>query len=240
MLYLWIAAALAADLPEDVAARAAAAPASLSAEVSAWQPVMTRAQTPRFAGDLSGDRGAVDALMAQRLVAGTDPEAVQGAIVGYLDGAEGLGDLWHALYAERPGLRVAILGTLKHADAALAVALLGEGLRDPERSVREEAARVAGYRQEPALNEPLVAALKDEAASVRRLAARSTGFRGDTLVFDALRPLLQDADADVRRAALRAMSLLDLPATKQLSELAALAADPDPRTVKLAEQIRSR
>lgn len=240
MLYLLITAALAADLPDTAAAHVADAPAALADAVSSWQPVSTRAQTPRFAGDLGGDQATIDALMAQRLVEGADADAVQGAIVTYLDGAEGLEPLWTALYAERPALRVSILGNLRRTDAGVAVPLLSQGLSDADAAVRAEAARVAGYRQESDLNKPLVGAFQDADAAVRRLAARSAGFRGDTLVFDDLRPLLADGVADVRRAALRAMSQLDHAATQRLPELAALAEDADPRTVKLVGQIRSR
>jgi HEAT repeat protein len=230
-----IAAALAAELPPTAAALVSAAtPAELSA-VAAWEPVPTRAGTLRFAGSPPLDADRVDALLAQRLIEGADPLAVQVALIDHLAGAQGYGSLWTALYAEQPALREAILGALGDAEASVSIPLLVAGLSDASVDVRIEAARVSGYHTETALSAPLVAALQDVDTTVRRLAARSVGWRGDVALFDALRPLLSDADADVRRAALRALVKLDEDAAGRLDELAALRQDVDVRIVRIAD-----
>lgn len=240
------AQAPAATLPPAAAALVQSADPSVAAAIQAWQPVPTRAGTLRFAGTPPGGQADVAAaLMAQRLLTGQDPPAVQVALVRHLQAQEadggdaaGYASLWQALWAAQPALRVALLGGLEHAhDADGGVSLLTAGLQDADAAVRLEAARVSGYRREAALSAPLQRALADDDAGVRRLAARSLGWRMERGAWEALRPLLRDPQPEVRLAALRALQQIDATAARALPEAARLRQDADARVARLAHQL---
>lgn len=237
MLVLWMAAALAAPLPDGVMRQIEQADSVALHNVSQWQPVPTRAGTLRFLGSPIDDASLLDALMLQRLNAGNDSVGVQVAIVDYLSESESLDAFWRTFWDERPSLRVAMLAHAKDADAGHATDMLLLGMMDADSAVRTEAVRLSGYRGEAALSTALSLRLQDEDATVRALAARAIGWRQDRQHFEALQPLLSDEAADVRLNALRAMHALDAEATQGIAALTALQQDADPRVVNLVNRI---
>ena len=204
----------------------------------AMEPRSTRAGTARFTGPLVRNPIAA-AVFLDRLTTQDGASAeVRAALAEALPRTTGpFGAAVIALLAEESeaSVRVAMVASLRTADAASALAGLELGLSDTDATVRLTAARTTARRTDGVqLETPLLAAAADADLSVKTEAMRTLG----VLRIEAAKPLiaaeLTAADADMRLAAVRALTRID-PADAA-SRVGSLTADADPRVAKAARK----
>lgn len=204
-------------------------------------PLTTRAGFLRFTGDVWRTPGATSIVLDRYLHGGEDP-AVRAALADLLPRTEGEWvDVVASVFTAEPDplVRAVFLADLKRVDHPQVITLLALGVADSEPRVREEAARVMGWRSEEAdlWVDPLLVLLGDSHGGTRAAAARSLGNLQASAATPALRPLLADADGEVRLQALRALERTSPDGVRSFAELATLARDPDPRVARAAAQL---
>jgi HEAT repeat protein len=221
-----------------------------TAEPRAWtlpaEPARTRSGQLRFVDPELTDNPAAARMLLDRLA--SEPRAeVRAALVEALPrtGGEWLGDVVvHFGTEPAAAVRVAMAAIAPRAPRAEGGALLGLALRDPDPSVRTEAALATPSLAAPAaleakLPEGLAALLADSEPRPRAAAARSLGILGAPASFAAIRPLLRDAEGEVRLQALHALERLEPNRAARIDELASLERDADARVARLASRLRA-
>ena len=223
---------------DDAVARLRTDDAQLAEALFAMQPRSTRAGTARFTGPLVRNPIAA-AVFLDRLTAGDDvPSEVRAALVEALPRTTGpFGPAVAALLADEGDaqVRVAMVASLRTAEASSALAGLELGLADTDALVRITAARTAARRTDGVeLEDALLAAAADAELEVKEEAMRSLG----VLRIEAAKPLiaaeLTAADADMRLAAVRALTRID--PSDAASRVGPLTTDADPRVAKAARK----
>ncbi|MCB9763366.1 MAG: HEAT repeat domain-containing protein [Alphaproteobacteria bacterium] len=208
--------------------------------VEGLRPVTSRAGLPHFQHpELAGL--AARAALTERLLRGGESDDVRAALATAVARDLDVDPVvLTGLYRAEgsPAVREALVwGWRKHPDGAAAAKGLALALSDEDAAVRAQAAAAAGYRDNLAELVPaLTRALSDADGQVRAMAARSLGWSRDPATFDALAPLLSDSDAEARLQALHALERVDAKRAAGL-DLGALAADPDPRVARAAQQL---
>ena len=211
----------------------------------AWsaEPLETRAGTFRFVDEdlLEPDLAAV---LLDRFLYGAGPSPVRAALLEVISRSEL--DWSQALAEVFPGepateVRVAIVSAMRRGESPWAERTLLAAMSDPSPSVRAEAARVAGWREDSSpLEARLVELLGDEDPQVRALAARSLGWHRVDSAWDYLVPLLSDSDSQVRLRALHALARMDSARLAALPDLSPLLDDPDPAVARAASSAATR
>ncbi|MGH1342638.1 MAG: hypothetical protein ACRBN8_13850 [Nannocystales bacterium] len=223
---------------DDAVARLRTDDAQLAEALFAMQPRSTRAGTARFTGPLVRNPIAA-AVFLDRLTAGDDvPSEVRAALVEALPRTTGpFGPAVAALLADEGDaqVRVAMVASLRTAEASSALAGLELGLADTDALVRITAARTAARRTDGVeLEDALLAAAADAELEVKEEAMRSLG----VLRIEAAKPLiaaeLTAADADMRLVAVRALTRID--PSDAASRVGPLTTDADPRVAKAARK----
>lgn len=201
-------------------------------ELMTLEPVPNRAGVPRFAGTVLDAEQAPEVL-AHRLQTAGEPPEVRAALAATIAHMADPALLTQLIDDEGdPDIRIHLYQGLEKAPAEVALPVLKAGLTDDAPGVRAESARVLGNRSDcPDAADALVDALHDPHAEVRMFAARSLGYHA-VPVYDAILPLLQDEDAKVRLTAVRSLGRID--AARAATDVAPLAADPDPKVARKA------
>lgn len=217
--------------------------AAKAATIAGLEPITTRAGTLRFVGDYVRDPDAA-AVFLSRLAAGVEDPALRAALVEALPRTGGaFGAALVGLFGEESDsdVRLAIVHALKRAEPVSAQEGLVLGLADEDPAVREEAARIASYREDgSALAGELSSALSDETPQVRAAAARALGVLEVSEARDAIMAGLADTSASVRLESLRAVGRLDPAFAATLPQTATLAADADPRIAGAAQRLMAQ
>ncbi len=238
MLSLMLSLAFAGWQDDAAATTDAVAVASpeLATQVATWQPATTRSGHLRFVGDYSHDP-RLTPMMLHRLASGDDTEAVRVALVEAIarQNGEGALDALHALAVSdhHVAVRAVAVESLKKVGGDLETTV-SSAFADPAWNVREAAARSVAWADLGSLSGALLPLLADDAPEVRAAAARSLGTLRQADTFTALLPLLDDGDAYVRLQALHALERVDPEETSRLSQLSALADDPDVKVARAA------
>lgn len=134
-------------------------------------------------------------------------------------GAQSVEPLIETLSHADPRVRDYAAFTLSFIDDDRAVdPILGLFQKDPEVSVRAQAARALGRMEEPRAVEPLMAALSNERIEIRRDAAYALGLIGDPRAIPGLQALEKDSDEVVRFMAKEALTRIDRAVKRKASE----------------------
>lgn len=221
---------------DDAVAQLRVRDPKLADALYAMEPRSTRAGTARFTGPLVRNPVAA-AVFLDRLTSteGASPEA-RAALVEALPRTTGpFGPAVIDLLAGETvaSVRVAMVASLRTADASSALAGLELGLADVDASVRLIAARTVARRADGVqLEEELLAAAGDPELGVKSEAIRTLGVLEIESAKSLISAELAAADADLRLSAVRALTRID-PAFAA-ERVQALVTDDDPRVAKAA------
>lgn len=221
---------------DDAVAQLRTRDPKLADALYAMEPRSTRAGTARFTGPLVRNPVAA-AVFLDRLTSpeGASPE-VRAALVEALPRTTGpFGPAVIDLLAGETdaSVRVAMVASLRTADASSALAGLEVGLADADASVRLIAARTVARRADGVqLEEELLAAAGDPELGVKSEAIRTLGVLEIASAKNLITAELAAADADLRLSAVRALTRID-PAFAA-ERVQALVTDGDPRVAKAA------
>ena len=203
--------------------------------VDGMQPIRNRAGAWYFPGtDLT--HPAAQALIKDRIRARQDDAAIRVALVYTLESENRFE--WNEIQTEVPSVRVAMLHGYKGINTPEAGTVLVAALQDDVATVRAEAARLAGYRNDvEGLVPPLMVGLTDPAEDVRRLAVRSLGWHQVQDAFEPVRALLEDSAPHVRVAAIRALAKIDIERARHMPTLSKLKTDENPSVQRAATRV---
>ena len=195
----------------------------IAQRVDGMQPIRNRAGSWYFPGtDLT--HPLAQALIKDRIRARLDDASIRVALVYALEAENRFA--WNEIQTEEPSVRVAMLHGYKSINTRESGIVLANALQDDASSVRAEAARLVGYRQNAeGLASSLMVGLTDPAEDVRRLAVRSLGWLQVQDAFEPVSALLEDADPSVRVAAVRALAKIDREKARLLPALSTLKTD---------------
>ncbi len=222
---------------DDAVAQLRVRDPELAEALYAMEPRSTRAGTARFTGPLVRNPIAA-AVFLDRLTAadGTSSEA-RAALVEALPRTTGpFGPAVTALLAVESDatVRVAMVASLRTAEASSALAGLELGLSDPDATVRAAAARTTARRTDGVeLREELLAAAADSDVRVKTEAVRTLGVLQLEGATELITAELGAADADLRLSAVRALTRIDPELASQ--RLRSLLGDDDPRVARAAK-----
>ena len=207
----------------------------VSQRVDRMQPIKNRAGMWYFPGtDLT--HPVAQALIKDRIRARRDDESVRVALVYALEPENRFE--WSEIQTEEASVRVAMLHGYKGINTPEAGTVLVAALQDNVSTVRAEAARLAGYRNDvEGLASPLIVGLTDPAEDVRRLAVRSLGWLQVQDAFEPARALLEDVDPSVRVAAVRALAKIDREKARNLPILSTLKTDESPSVQRAVSRV---
>ena len=207
------------------------------------EPRPSRSGAPLFIDPAWSTPDAAGAIIV-RIAQGDDTPAER---VALLDALSRTGSAWSPAVAglldheTHPAVRRMMVELMRDAPVDTARRIVTVGLQDASPEVRAAALRVIGFHKAGQdLAELAVPGLQDTDPVVRSEAARSIGYAGYTEGFPAIRALLSDDDASVRFRALRSLEKLDMPQTRQLTELPALALDPDLKVAREAQKLQAQ
>jgi hypothetical protein len=200
----------------------------------------TRARFGRLVDPMLHNPDAAPVLI-QRLQNGSDDSETRAAIAEALPRTQGqYAPAAAAMISTEadPKVRVALVDTLKKADAAHAILGLKAGFADSDIEVRRAAARIAGARVDGSeLSAELLVALDDGDNELRGIAARSLGVLSVEEAKAPLAELVQDSDAEVRLHSLRALSRIDPAYAAALPGVDSMQQDSDQRVANVATKI---
>ena len=219
-------------------ARVRATDPTLYDAITALEPRPTRAGFLRITSRSIHDP-RVAPILLERIVDGNERADVRVALIEALPRTKGA---YAQPLVERLGeesdadVRRMIVTVMRRAESTHALQGVRKGLRDPDASVRAEAARVAGMRADgDVLSDELVVRLEDGSSEVRAAAAQALGLLRSA-GREPLLERLQDDSADVRLQALRALDRIEGGVVPK-EQLKVLLQDPDARVSRLARHI---
>ena len=197
----------------------------VAARVDEMQPIRNRAGSWYFPGaDLTNP--LAQTLIKDRIRARRDEASIRIALVYALEPENRFA--WREIQAEEPSVRVAMLHGYKGLNTSQSGEILARALQDGSSSVRAEAARLVGYRNDvESLSSSLMVVLSDPSEDVRRLAVRSLGWLQVKEAFVPVSAMLQDAAPSVRVAAVRALANIDHEQARSLPAISTMKADED-------------
>ena len=209
--------------------------ADIAQRVDGMQPIKNRAGAWYCPGtDLT--HPVAQARIKDRIRARRDDASVRVALVYALEPENRFE--WSEIQTEAASVRVAMLHGYKGINTPEAGAVLVAALQDDVSTVRAEAARLAGYRNDvEGLASPLMAGLADSAEDVRRLAVRSLGWLQVQDAFEPVRALLEDSDPRVRVAAVRALAKIDREKAQNLPMMSTLKTDENPSVQRAVRRV---
>ncbi len=223
---------------DDAVAELRSRDPELAEALYAMEPRSTRAGTARFTGPLVRHPIAA-AVFLDRLTAGDGASSeVRAAFVEALPRTTGpFGPAVTALLADESdaGVRMAMVASLRTAEASSALAGLELGLSDSDPTVRLTAARTTARRTDGVeLESELLAAAADADVRVKTQAIRTLGVLQIEGAKSQIEAELSAQDAELRLSAVRALIRIDPAFAK--SRVASLVADEDPRIAKAVRQ----
>jgi HEAT repeat protein len=239
------------DSLEDAWARSALAGATaldasqpeLAQSIRAAEPRSSRSGAPLFIDPSWSTPEAAGAIIV-RLAQGEDTPDER---VALLDALSRTGSEWTPAvvgllsHETHPAVRRMMVELMRDAPVDTARSIVKVALQDASPEVRAAALRVVGFHKSGQDFAALaVPGLRDADPAVRAEAARSIGYAGYTDGFSAIRDLLTDDDASVRFRALRSLEKLDMPQTRQLTELGKLAVDSDLKVAREAQKLQAQ
>ncbi len=203
--------------------------------VDEMQPIRNRAGSWYFPGaDLTNP--LAQTLIKDRIRTRRDEAPIRIALVYALEPENRFA--WREIETEEPSVRVAMLHGYKGLNTSQSGEILARALQDGSSSVRAEAARLVGYRNDvESLSSSLMVVLSDPSEDVRRLAVRSLGWLQVQEAFVPVSALLKDSAPSVRVAAVRALGKIDHDQARALPAISTLKVDEDPSVQRAVKRI---
>lgn len=211
----------------------------------AWegQPVLSRTMVPLFTSpDFHGPVAGV--VLVDRLRRGGVPQDWRGGLTQAAVLAGGVeAEAVIGLFRDEPvpEARAALLDVLGKAEPGLALAGLAEAMEDESGRVRATALQVLAGRADGAARADLVLrGSSDSDYEVRAAAMQAIGWLGLADLWDTAVGGLSDPEARVRMKALRALERLDSARAVSLTQVQAMAQDPDKSVASVARRLLAR